>query len=137
MDLSNCSFEKVGVAVLVDHNYPGGGRGSRVSSANSSGSKELSAFLKAVAGPGEGVCRWKNQRAIREPSALSPESRILHIYLVCLLAADRHSPGCSLSPAAGALRGPRGGLDLCVLRVPFLALWTNVQCKPQRKRGGR
>lgn len=55
MDLSNCSFEKVGVAVLVDHNYGGFGVGSRVSLANSRGSEELSAFQKAVAGPGEAV----------------------------------------------------------------------------------
>lgn len=74
------------------------------------------------------VCRWKNQRAIREPSALSPESRVLRIYLVCLLAADGYSPGCTLSSAAGALRGPREGRPLC----PFLPLGTTVRCKPQR-----
>lgn len=39
----------------VDHNYYGEGEGSRKSSGNRGSSNELSAFLKAVAGPGEGL----------------------------------------------------------------------------------
>lgn len=113
MDLSNCSFEKVGVAVLVDHNYGGFGVGSRVSLANSLVVKSCQPFRKRWLAQGR-LCRRKNQRATREPSALSPESRVLRIYLVCLLVADRHVVSSSRCP-----EGTKGRVRSLCPKSPF------------------